>query len=119
MSLLDQVCSFCCAAAGKKINIDQTSGFSSVQGFPSTKQGELTGRLTTGQAQLSIKCRISLLEVFNHLPAGFVSFPLHHVDESTGHVCFVTVVLEHRVGLALVQQTLFQKVVQELLKQWF
>uniref|UniRef100_A0A668SG82 Syntaxin-1A n=1 Tax=Oreochromis aureus TaxID=47969 RepID=A0A668SG82_OREAU len=70
-------------------------------------QGELTRRLTTGQTQLRVKCRISLLQVFDHLPAGFISFPLHHVDESTGHVCFVTVVFEHRVNLSIIQQTLF------------
>uniref|UniRef100_A0AAX7TLQ2 Syntaxin-1A n=1 Tax=Astatotilapia calliptera TaxID=8154 RepID=A0AAX7TLQ2_ASTCA len=70
-------------------------------------QGELTRRLTTGQTQLRVKCRISLLQVFDHLPASFIAFPLHHVDESTGHVCFVAVVFEHRVCLSIIQQTLF------------
>uniref|UniRef100_A0AAX7VEC7 Syntaxin-1A n=1 Tax=Astatotilapia calliptera TaxID=8154 RepID=A0AAX7VEC7_ASTCA len=71
------------------------------------RRGELTRRLTTGQTQLRVKCRISLLQVFDHLPASFIAFPLHHVDESTGHVCFVAVVFEHRVCLSIIQQTLF------------
>ena len=62
-------------------------------------------RLTKGQTQIRVKCKVSAAKVSDHLPAGFICRP-HRVNETASFVCCANVLLKYGIFLAIVQDTI-------------